>query len=120
MKKNGNRPKNHSISCWHVPHGSRAGQKLNRQHQKLVTFFENRHCHRPEEYADRTIDRVARKLDEGLELTTEDPWMYFLTVAGYILMEYWNDMKKDPVPMDELPEAAFHPRDEKERKKKNF
>ncbi|MGA9769461.1 MAG: sigma-70 family RNA polymerase sigma factor [Blastocatellia bacterium] len=92
---------NKLLACFH-PDREIAGQKLNRLHQKLVTFFESRRCHCPEEYADRTIYRVARKLDEGLEFTTEDPSKYFYTVARYVFMEYWEDMKMDPDPLDDV------------------
>lgn len=65
------------LACFHTD-PEIAGQKLQRLHQKLVTFFECNHCHCPEEYVDRTLYRVARKLDEGLELSPEDTSGFFL------------------------------------------
>jgi RNA polymerase sigma factor (sigma-70 family) len=113
---------NKLLACFHTDREI-AGQKYNQLYQKLITFFENRRCHNPEEYADRTVYRVARKLDEGLVFTTEDPSKYFLTVAGYVLMEYWDDRKNDPDPLDDvtLPKQPFtDPRYEEIAKMEKF
>ncbi|HKS42778.1 MAG TPA: sigma-70 family RNA polymerase sigma factor [Blastocatellia bacterium] len=93
---------NRLLACFHSDRDI-AGHKLELLRQKLITFFESHRCHLPEEYADRTIYRVARKLDEGLEISTEDPSRYFLAVAGNILMEYWEEKKKYPISLDDLP-----------------
>ena len=79
---------NRLLACFH----SRiiAGHKLELLRQKLITFFESHRCHLSEEYADRTIYRVARKLDEGLEISTIRPvqvffgrsWQYFDGILG--------------------------------------
>ena len=85
---------NRLLACFHADQET-AGQKLKLLHQKLTTFFESNRCHLAEEYADRTIYRVAKKLDEGLDIYTEDPSRFFFGVAYNVLKEYWSDMKRD-------------------------
>ncbi len=46
------------------PDPESAGERYNRLHARLVMYFENNACSDPYEYADRTIDRLATKLDE--------------------------------------------------------
>ena len=41
-----------------------AGERYLQLRQRLVAVFEYRHCPRPEELADETLDRVARRLQE--------------------------------------------------------
>jgi DNA-directed RNA polymerase specialized sigma24 family protein len=67
-----------------------AGQKYERIQQKLVRFFEWRGCAAPEELADKTIDRVTRRLIEGEEIRAKEPSVYFYAVARNIAHEFWN------------------------------
>jgi hypothetical protein len=51
------------------PDRERAGEKYEQIRQKLMKFFQWRGCSSSaaEEHTDRTIDRVARKVEEGAE-----------------------------------------------------
>lgn len=89
------------LACFH-PDAEIAGQKLNRLYQKLTTFFECNQCHCPEEYVDKTMYCVARRLDEGLELSPEGPSGFFFGVANNILKEYRKE-KNDYISLDDLP-----------------
>jgi DNA-directed RNA polymerase specialized sigma24 family protein len=71
----------------------RAGDRYERVRFKLVRFFEWRGSAFPEELADRTIDRVCRKITEGSEIL-EDPSGYFYGVARNILKESWDDQRR--------------------------
>ena len=71
----------------------RAGDRYERLRFKLVRFFEWRGSAYPEELADRTIDRVCRKITEGSEIL-EDPSGYFYGVARNILRESWDDQRR--------------------------
>ncbi len=79
---------------------TRAGASYQIIHRKLVRFFEWRKCANPEELADETINRVARKLGEGHAISG-DPGSYFFGVARFVLKEYWKDAK----PMEITPET---------------
>src|SRR5262245_24317891 len=53
--------------------------------RKLTLFFELRASAEPDRLADETIDRVARKLDEGVPV--ENLRAYFFGVAKRVLLE---------------------------------
>ncbi len=53
----------------------------------LFIFFATRGATNPDEMADETINRVARRLSEGERITTENPSGYFYGVARNIWRE---------------------------------
>jgi DNA-directed RNA polymerase specialized sigma24 family protein len=68
----------------------RAAKKYEQTRRGLIKYFESRGCHTPEDQADRTIDRVARRIDDGIELWVDEPAMYFYGVARHVLQEYYR------------------------------
>ncbi|HBB94601.1 MAG TPA: hypothetical protein DC054_04365 [Blastocatellia bacterium] len=64
---------------------------------RLIKIFVCRGCHEPEDLADETIDRVARKLDEIRTTFTGEPIRYFYGVANKVHLEYLR-RKPPPVP----------------------
>lgn len=68
---------------------------------RLVDFFRWRGLTDPEDAADRTFDRVARKLASGTEPTTDTPLRYLLGVARFVYLE---EKKRAPA-QHELVEA---------------
>lgn len=65
----------------------RAAERYQQLRARLVRLFAWRGCAVPEECADQTIDRVARKLGEGLVIEADDPYRYFAAVARRIAQE---------------------------------
>ncbi|MEQ8277005.1 MAG: hypothetical protein RMA76_27600 [Deltaproteobacteria bacterium] len=63
------------------------GDAYRRVHDRLVTLFECRALADPPALADETLDRVARKLEEGLEVEHPDPLRYVLGVARFVALE---------------------------------
>jgi DNA-directed RNA polymerase specialized sigma24 family protein len=63
------------------PDRERAGELYETIRRKLIRLFEWRGCACPEDLADETINRVARKMAEGVELHSADPYSYFCGVA---------------------------------------
>jgi DNA-directed RNA polymerase specialized sigma24 family protein len=68
------------------PDRDRAGLQYERLRQRLTKFFEWRGCAIPDEYVDKTLDRVAARIGEGTEL--RDPYAYCHAVALNLLHEY--------------------------------
>ena len=66
-----------------------AAKKYEQTRRALIKFFESRGCHTAEDHADQTIDRVARRIDEGAELWVQ-PAAYFYGVARHVLQEYYR------------------------------
>jgi DNA-directed RNA polymerase specialized sigma24 family protein len=76
---------------------------------RLIKIFVCRGCGEPEDLADETIDRVARKLNEIAGSFTGDPARYFYGVANKVHLEY---LRKKPAPP---PPPPLHDPDEVER-----
>jgi DNA-directed RNA polymerase specialized sigma24 family protein len=69
------------------PDRERAGELYVTIRRKLVRLFEWRGCAAPEDLADETMNRVARRLAEGIELRSSDPYGYFCGVAHLLYKE---------------------------------
>lgn len=69
------------------PDRERAGERYETIRGKLIRLFEWRGCAAPEDLADETINRVARRMAEGIELHSADPYGYFCAVAHLVFKE---------------------------------
>ena len=84
--------------------------------RNLVRLFEWRGCTTPEEYADETINRCARKIADGEVI--RDVATYSIGIARMLLLEMGRDRAREPRPLDEAPEpqaAAHEPDDDRDR-----
>lgn len=66
----------------------RAGEAYEVLRRTLVKFFDWRGATHPDECADETLDRLARKLDEGT--TIDDPTRFARGIARLVLLERWR------------------------------
>jgi DNA-directed RNA polymerase specialized sigma24 family protein len=90
----------------------RAGEMYEKIRLKLTKFFRWHGCALPDEYVDRTINRVARRIHEGASLHVSNPYLYFHGVALNVLREYWRTPGREHRPLESLPPAqapAEHP-----------
>jgi DNA-directed RNA polymerase specialized sigma24 family protein len=71
-----------------APRRDLAGEKYEAVRRMLTRYFEWRHCVPPEDCADETIDRVARRLAGGERIRTGDPISYFRGVARNVWLEW--------------------------------
>lgn len=62
-----------------------AGERYQEIRSNLIRFFEWRGCSFPEDHADETINRVAKRISEGEEIL--NPSAYFIGVARMLLLE---------------------------------
>lgn len=85
-----------------------AGEEYERIRFKLIKYFECRGCLSPEDQADETINRVARRIGEGQEIWTTNACNYFYGVARNVLREYWTSPERD-VSLLECDSAAADP-----------
>jgi hypothetical protein len=72
------------------PDRERAAERYEAIRRKLTRLFEWRGFADPEELADATFDRVARKVEEGMELTAADAYSYVHGVALRVAQERWR------------------------------
>src|SRR5947209_11074162 len=75
----------------------RAGEKYEDLRRTLIKFFGWRGAPFPEEHADETFNRVARKLDEGIEIKNIGGYCY--EVARLVCLEArkGNDRRREPL-----------------------
>jgi DNA-directed RNA polymerase specialized sigma24 family protein len=64
-----------------------AGEQYESIRNKLLRYFEFHRCVPADEYADETIDRVARRLASGEQIRSPNPYRYFLGVAKNVFLE---------------------------------
>lgn len=96
---------------WLDPDREKAGTRYEWIRKRLIKIFVCRGSATPEELADKTINRVARKLPEIRPTYSGDPARYFSGVASNIFRE---SLRKDKVPVIGMPETA--PPDEDEER----
>jgi DNA-directed RNA polymerase specialized sigma24 family protein len=73
----------------------KAGVKYEAIRARLLRIFEWRGCRFPESLADKTMDRVSRRLEDGETIQAGDPAVYFYGVARNVLKEYWTKEEKE-------------------------
>jgi RNA polymerase sigma factor (sigma-70 family) len=71
----------------------RAGDQYEHLRRSLIRFFDWRGSRQPEIDADETIDRVARKLDQGTPI--DDVYTYAIGVARLVLLESYRSQEKE-------------------------
>jgi DNA-directed RNA polymerase specialized sigma24 family protein len=101
------------------------GQKYLEMRGRLTAFFDRKNCFNPDELADETLNRVARRLEEEGKIESETPAKYCYIVARFVFMESLR--QKELVPLDDVlasPKAAnlmaSKADDETEIKEKRF
>jgi len=90
------------LACLDPDH-DHAGRKYENIRRGLITFFECRGSSYPEDHADETINRVARRLTEGKQIYVENAASYFYGVARNVLKEHWEAPAQAPSALESLP-----------------
>jgi hypothetical protein len=94
------------------------GEKYLEIRRRLVQYFDRKNCTSPDELADETLNRVARRLAEEGGISGVTPVHYCYLVARFVFLEYQRRPDRNYVSIDSLPclPAAFpgapgvHPR----------
>ena len=69
------------------PDREKAAERYEDIRRRLIRLFEWRRCAFPEELTDETINRAARRMAEGVELRSSDPYGYFCGIAHLLYKE---------------------------------
>jgi DNA-directed RNA polymerase specialized sigma24 family protein len=75
------------------PDRERAGEEYEHLRRVLVSFFEWRGCAFPEDHVDETINRVARRIEEGEQV--QDLYGYCYGVARRLALEVVGEQGKE-------------------------
>ena len=84
-----------------------AARKYEDLRHTLIRSFEWRGAPFPEEHADETFNRLARKLDEGVEIRNISDYAY--TVARLVWLESLKGSDKRNTPLDEIQTEPIAP-----------
>jgi DNA-directed RNA polymerase specialized sigma24 family protein len=76
------------LLAWLDPDPQRAGLAYEKIRRRLITIVASRGCLIPEELADETIDRVARRVSDIRDSYVGDQAIYFLGVMNNVHHEY--------------------------------
>lgn len=99
------------------PDRDEAGRQYEVMRVKLRRFFEWRSCLAPEDLVDETINRVARRIQEGENIFNLNG--YFSTVARLVFMESLRDRDRGSVGLDTIPETpAEVPLEDEQRERR--
>ena len=69
------------------------GERYLEIRRRLVGYFSRKRCATPDDLADETLNRVARRLQEEGSIETTDPTHYCYAVARFVLLEYFRKQK---------------------------
>ena len=87
-------PAFHHLLEWLDADDEEAARRYEEIRRRLLKFFHYRGCVTPDEQVDRVIDRVARRLTEGIEIYAVNPYHYFLGVARNVFLEYLRSRRR--------------------------
>jgi DNA-directed RNA polymerase specialized sigma24 family protein len=71
------------------------GLKYLEMRHRLVAYFDRKNCPTPDELADETLNRVARRLEEEGAIEGDSPARYCYIVARFVFMEHLRETQKD-------------------------
>ena len=77
-----------------------AAEKYLEIRDNLIRFFQWRGCSFPEDHADETVNRVAKKIVEGEEI--RNPSGYFIGVARMLLLEINKQRAREQQALEEM------------------
>jgi DNA-directed RNA polymerase specialized sigma24 family protein len=86
------------------PDREEAANRYELLRQKLIRFCESNNNAAAEDGADEIINRVARRIDEGVVVT--NVFSYSYGVAKMVLKELWKDNERTRLLSESLPSAA--------------
>jgi len=78
-----------------------SGEAYLEMRRRLVAYFDRKDCAGPEELADETLNRVARRLEEEENIISDTPARYCYIVARFVFLEHLR-ARTNEVPLSEL------------------
>jgi len=85
----------HQLLKWFDEGEDSSGQKYLDMRRRLVLYFDRKNCLSPDELADETFNRVARRLEEEGAIVTDSPAHYCDIVARFVLLEALRKQQRE-------------------------
>ncbi len=76
------------------------GERYIEIRRRLVSYFDRKNCRTPEDLADETLNRVARRLEEEGRIDVETPEKYCYITAKFVFLESLRSKEKQNVAID--------------------
>jgi DNA-directed RNA polymerase specialized sigma24 family protein len=92
----------HRLLNWFDEGTDSGGQKYLEMRYRLTKYFDRKNCMSPDELADETLNRVARRLMEEGSITDTTPAKYCYTIAKYVFLEYLREQGRENMRLDDL------------------
>jgi DNA-directed RNA polymerase specialized sigma24 family protein len=92
----------HRLLNWFDEGTDSGGQKYLEMRYRLTKYFDRKNCMSPDELADETLNRVARRLMEEGSITDTTPAKYCYTLAKYVFLEHLRDQGRENMRLGEL------------------
>lgn len=102
---------------WLDPDADKAARRYEDMRRNLIQIFTRRNCHVAEDLADKTFNRVMRRLPKMIDTYVGEPARYITVVARNLYFEYAEQIShQEPLPeTDHTRLAAATHDNEKER-----
>ena|SRR5690242_13117946 len=94
------------------------GQRYLDLRRRLTSYFDRKNCPSPDDLADETLKRVARRLEEEGGIVDTSPARYCYIVARFVFLEFQRRAQPAPVILDELPGRSLRADEAEERRQK--
>lgn len=78
------------------------GRRYLDMRQRLLSYFDRKGCHAPEDLADETLNRVARRLEEEGAIESDAPARYCYITARFVFMEHLREIKRADFAVDQM------------------
>jgi DNA-directed RNA polymerase specialized sigma24 family protein len=92
----------HRLLDWFDEGTDSGGQKYLEMRYRLTKYFDRKNCMSPDELADETLNRVARRLMEEGSITDTTPAKYCYTFAKYVFLEHLREQGRENMKLGEL------------------
>jgi RNA polymerase sigma factor (sigma-70 family) len=79
------------------------GEKYLEMHRRLISYFGRKNCVCPNDLADQTLTRVARRLETNDPISEMPAARYCYITARYVFLEYLRGAETKQVSLDALP-----------------
>ena len=77
------------------------GERYLEMRRRLARYFDRKNCSLPDDLADETLNRVARKLEEKGEIVGASPAHYCYIVAKFVFLEFGRRSEHHQTSLDD-------------------
>ena len=92
----------HRLLQWLDQGNDSDGERYVEIRDRLVRYFGRRNCLAPDDLADETLNRVARRLEEQVEIDDVGPAHYCYIVAKFVFLESLRLRAREAVSLNDI------------------